>query len=146
MKITRGVQAIAAQITNLIAANIKTGITIFGITGTYDVEAGNPIAAARLKTGDVGFVNGAKVTGNGTKLLSPASEVVEAGYYAATTLSTVDADLATANIKAGVTVFGIVGKTEVVDTTEAVTPAAEGDIALGKVAWVNGTKVTGTKV
>ncbi|MBA7494201.1 hypothetical protein ES702_04774 [subsurface metagenome] len=41
--------------------------------------------------------------------LSPDSETVPAGYYEATTLSAVDADLAAANIKNGITIFGIVG-------------------------------------
>lgn len=61
-------------------------------------------------------------------------------------LTTVDADLVTGNIKSGVTILGVAGKTEVVDTTEAGSPAAEGDIASGKVAFVNGVKITGTHV
>lgn len=127
---------------DLAAANIKTGVAMFGITGTYDVEATNPITAAKTKTGDVGFVNGAKITGSGTKTLSVANDTVEAGYYAATTLHAVDADLATANIRAGVTIFGIAGKTEVVDTTEA-QPAVAADIPTGKFAWVNGVRLVG---
>ena len=43
------------------------------------------------------------------RTLSPDSETVEAGYYVATTLSAVDADLAAGNIKNGITIFGIVG-------------------------------------
>lgn len=38
--------------------------------------------------------------------LSPASETVAKGIYDATTLSTVDTDLAAANIKSAVTIFG----------------------------------------
>lgn len=78
-----------------------------------------------------------------TQTLDPASENVPAGYYAATTLSAIDPDLATENIKAGKTIFGKAGKTEVVDTTTA-SPAAAGDIKSGKEAFVNGPKVTGT--
>lgn len=128
---------------DLAAANIKDTVTIFGIAGTYDHEAANPVVAARMKTGDVAFVNGAKITGNGTKTLDPANDTVAAGYYAATTLHAVDADLATANIKAGVTIFGIAGKVEVVDTTEAGNPAVAADLPSGKVAFVNGAKITG---
>lgn len=80
------------------------------------------------------------------KTLSPDSVNVEAGYYEATTLTAVDADLATANIRAGKTIFGVAGKTEVVDTTEAVDGAAAGDIADGKFAWVNGVRIEGTHV
>ena len=45
----------------------------------------------------------------GTRRLSADSVVVAAGYYAATTLSAVDADLVSANIKFGKWVFGIFG-------------------------------------
>lgn len=41
--------------------------------------------------------------------LSDTTTVVNAGYYAATTLTAVDADLAAGNIKTNVTVFGIAG-------------------------------------
>ena len=79
--------------------------------------------------------------------LDPASLVVAQGFYAATTLDAVDADLATANIKAGITIFGVAGKAAVVDTTEAGSPVtANADIALGKIAWANGVKYVGTHV
>jgi hypothetical protein len=132
---------------DLAVGNIKTGVVVFGLTGTYDTEVANPITAGLVQTGKIGFVNGAKITGNGTKTLDPANDTVTAGYYAATTLSAVDTDLATANIKNGVTIFGFAGKVEVVDTTEAGTPVtANADIATGKIAWVNGVKYTGTHV
>jgi hypothetical protein len=44
-----------------------------------------------------------------TKTLSAANDTVAAGYYAATTLHAVDADLAAGNISTGVTIFGING-------------------------------------
>ncbi len=51
-----------------------------------------------------------KVDGLATpKALSPATAVVSAGYYAATNLTAVDADLAAANIKTNVTIFGVAG-------------------------------------
>ena len=43
------------------------------------------------------------------KTLSDATVVVEAGYYPATTLDAVDADLAAGNIVAGVNLFGVAG-------------------------------------
>ena len=131
---------------DLAVANIKTGVDIFGKVGTYDTEAGNPITAGVIQTGKIGFVNGAKITGNGTKTLNPANDTVTAGYYATTTLSTVDADLATANIKSGITIFGKAGKAEVVDTTEGADGAVAADIALNKKAWVNGVEITGLHV
>ena len=43
------------------------------------------------------------------KMLSSTTTVVNAGYYAATNLTQVDADLLAANIKSNVTIFGVVG-------------------------------------
>lgn len=53
--------------------------------------------------------NGSWVAVLQVKTLSAANEVVAAGYYAATTLSAVDADLAVGNIKKGVVIFGFTG-------------------------------------
>lgn len=43
------------------------------------------------------------------RTLSPANDTVQAGRYQATTLSAVDTDLAAANIKDGITLFGVEG-------------------------------------
>jgi len=51
--------------------------------------------------------------------LSSNSVVVDAGYYAATTLTNVESDLAPANIKTNVTLFGIAGT---LSTATAVVP------------------------
>jgi len=92
-------------------------------------------------------INGLPSVGSvSLQTLNPANDTVAAGYYAATTLHAVDADLATGNIRAGVTVFGIAGKVEVVDTAEGVAGAIDADIALGKKAWVNGVEITGIHV
>lgn len=128
---------LSAVDTDLAAGNIKKDVVVFGITGTYDTSA-TPITAATVKTGLEGFVNGAKVTGSGTQTLSTANDTVAAGYYEATTLSAVDTDLAAANIAVGKTIFGIAG------TYTSDADAVAGDIALGKIAYVNGVKITGT--
>jgi hypothetical protein len=125
---------------DLAVGNIATGKTIFGFAGTYDTEAGNPVAAGEMKTGQIAFVNGSKVTGSGTVTLNAANDTVSAGYYEATDLHTVDADLATANIKSGVTIFGIAGTYD----TEAANPVAAGEMKTGQIAFVNGSKVTGS--
>ena len=44
-----------------------------------------------------------------TQILSAANATVNAGYYVATTLSTVDSDLSTGNILKNVNIFGVVG-------------------------------------
>jgi len=55
--------------------------------------------------GTWGLKNGSKAV----LALDPASTVMPTGYYAATNLATVDGDLAAANIKSGVTIFGVSG-------------------------------------
>ena len=47
--------------------------------------------------------------GIGTRTLSPDTNAVDAGYYAATNLSEVDTDLASTNIRVDVTLFGVTG-------------------------------------
>jgi hypothetical protein len=148
---------------DLDVTKIKTGVEIFGVTGTYDTEVGNPIAVGTVLNTKVGFVNGTKITGtmpnNAGDVASVSAHmavgtnlhiVTAAGYTDgvddATTvdLAVVDADLVTGNIKAGITLLGVAGKTEVVDTTEAGAPIAVGTVLNTKVGFVNGAKVTGT--
>ncbi len=75
--------------------------------------------------------------------LSPTTTAIAAGYYAATNLTQVEADLVSGNIHSGITLFGVTGKPEVVDTTSG--DAAAGDVLAGKKAWVDGNEVTGTR-
>ena len=79
------------------------------------------------------------VLGAKKQTLTSANDTVNAGYYAATTLSAVDQDLTAGNIAVSTTIFGILGT-----FTYDATPAAAGDILSGKNTYVNGTKITGT--
>jgi hypothetical protein len=57
----------------------------------------------------------------------------------------VDPDFISANIKAGVNVFGVNGKPQVVDTTEAAGSAVgAGHMLAGRAGYVNGARVVGT--
>ena len=60
------------------------------------------------------------VLGKKKQVLSPASNTVNMGYYAAATLSSVDADLAAGNIKSGIGIFGITGTLETAPPAPAV--------------------------
>ncbi|MBU1106178.1 MAG: hypothetical protein KKB51_05870 [Candidatus Riflebacteria bacterium] len=71
-----------------------------------------------------------------------ASQTITQGYHDGTGKVAGDTDLVTGNIKAGTTIFGVTGKTEVVDTTSG--DAVTGEIFSGKKAWVDGNEVTGT--
>jgi hypothetical protein len=149
--------------TDFAAANIKDAVNIFGIAGTYDHEATVPITAETVLIGKKGRVNGATITGTmpnnagdvaavsahmgaTTNLhMIPATGYTDGSDDASTIdLTTVDGDLVTGNIKSGITLFGVAGKAEVVDTTEATVPIAVGTVLNTKVGFVNGAKVTGT--
>jgi uncharacterized protein (TIGR02145 family) len=94
---------------DLTPANIKDGVTLFGQTGTF-TETANPLAAADLRAGKVGFANGTQVTGTmPAQTLSNTTTAVAAGYYAAANLAVVDPDLLSQNIACGTTIFGVTG-------------------------------------
>ena len=130
---------------DLASGNIRSGITLFGITGkkeVVDTTSGNA-AAGDIRLGRKAWVNGLEVTGSiPEQALSPLTTEVAAGIYQATNLSMVDSDLVFSNIRANVVLFGITGKTEVVDTSSGTITAA--DVITGKVAWSRGVAVTGS--
>ncbi len=130
---------------DLVKGNIRAGVNLFGVAGKTEVvdTTSGDAAAGDILSGKKAWVDGLERTGTiATRTLSGATQTVAAGYYAATTLSTVDADLVKGNIRAGVNLFGVAGKTEVVDTTTG--DAAAGDIRSGKKAWVDGAEITGS--
>ena len=170
--------------TNLVAGNIKSGSSIFGVTGktsVVDTEDANAVASDIL-TNKTGYVNGVKITGTAITSLGNAlaADVLAGMYFSNATSSNIlgtminnvglglsytpsttdqaissgyyggsvsdgkilgDVDLASANIKSGVNIFGVLGKLSVVDTEDA--DASTTDILLGKTGYVNGIKVTG---
>ena len=119
---------------DLDTANIKNGITMFGFAGSADVQDisdATAIEAEVLSPETFYAVSGGIRTGTmATRTLNPANETVQAGYYAATTLSTVDAQLANANILSGVNIFGFVGVATVQDIGAA--DAVLADVKNGK--------------
>jgi hypothetical protein len=82
----------ATACSGTLAANVLSGKTFFATSGTTRGTDWGPVAGTMP-----------------TQTLSAANETVAAGYYAATTLSAVDSDLAVGNIKSGVTIFGFLG-------------------------------------
>lgn len=80
----------------------------------------------------------------GAVVITPgtANQAIPAGYHNGAGYVVGDPDLVTGNIKAGANIFGVAGKTSVVDTADAT--AVAGDILSGKIAYVNGSKLTGT--
>ena len=133
---------------NLVPANIKSGSSIFGVTGTAPVSSGNATAANVLFGQTFSNSTAAGVTGtmpnNGAATITPGTtaQAIAAGYHNGSGTVSGDANLVTGNIKAGTTIFGVAGKTSVVDT--AAGTAGAGDIRTSKVAFVNGTQLNGT--
>ncbi len=89
------------------------------------------------------------MTNNGTvstDISAKATEVTIAqGYHSGSgkvkISATEQAKIIAGNIKAGITLLGVAGKSSVVDTADA--DAVAGDILNGKIGYVNGSKVTG---
>lgn len=79
-----------------------SGVVVIGLG---DAAVGDVKAAKTFYAGDTTLKTGTLAT----VALDPANDTVGAGYYAATTLHAVDADLAVGNIKSGVTIFGFLG-------------------------------------
>ncbi len=121
---------------DLAVANIKQGTTVFGFTGTYTSDAN--ATAGDILLSKTAYVNGSKLTGTiVSQTLSAANDTVNSGVYSATTLHAVDADLAAGNIVAGANIFGFAG------TYTGDANASAGDLLLSKVAYANGSKLTG---
>jgi len=80
----------------------------------------------------------------GQKIYTPgtANITIPAGYHDGTGRVNGDADLISANIKAGKNIFGVAGNSNVVDTSPGTAAAA--DILSGKIAFVDGAQRTGT--
>lgn len=114
-----------------------------------DAVAGDVLADKIFSNDDdIGVVG--TMTNNGTvstDISAKATEVTIAqGYHSGSgkvKIATAEQNkIITGNIKAGVTILGVAGKTEVVDTSSG--DAVAGDILNGKKAWVDGVEVTGT--
>ncbi len=85
---------------------------IMGKAPVVNITSGAAITDVMLTKTFWGLTSGAwgPIAGAiATQTLSNATDTVAAGYYAATTLHAVDADLAAANIKKDVNIFGVVG-------------------------------------
>ena len=76
-----------------------------------------------------------------SNIISNNSQIANEGYFATT--ANASSNLVASYIKKGITIGGITGTLETLDTSDA-TATAE-DIAWGKTGYVNGVKITGTR-
>lgn len=125
------------------AENIKDGIKIGSVTGTFTHDA--TIKAEDMLEGKNGYAQGEKVTGTikskGAKTYTPGTvdqTIAQGLYLSGTQTIKGDANLVAENIKANVDIFGAHG-TFTGDAT-----ATDADILQGVTAYANGEQVTGT--
>ena len=136
---------LAAVDPDLVSANLRSGVSVFGVAGApavVDTASGNA-TTNQILAGRVAWVNGSAITGAiPARTLSATTTAVNAGYYAATNLSNVDADLVSTNLRSGSTLFGVTGSPFVVNTVSGNAPAEH--ILAGNLAWVDGLCITGS--
>jgi hypothetical protein len=142
-----------ASDTNLVTGNIRAGTNIFGVAGkteVVDTTTAIGAVAADVLSGKQAYVNGAVVNGSaaaGANVIAAnglLSFAIPNGIYSGRTATASDTNLVTGNIRAGTSIFGVAGKTQVVDTTLGGTAATAGQIANGRQSYVNGVLVTGS--
>ncbi len=120
-------KAPATNVNAAVAAEVLSGRVFWGLAlGVWGQQAGS-------------------MPNRGAVTVTPGTmqQAIQQGYHNGSGTVEGDTALITGNIKAGTTIFGVAGKTEVVDTTTG-TGAATGDIVAGKIAFVNGATVSGT--
>ena len=123
-------------------------------TAVFYDTTGAAAASGDILTGKSAFIGTGFVAGSmpnngalsGSISKADGTYTIPAGFHhgkgAVRISSEEQAKLVSGNIKSGVTVLGISGKSSVVDTSDAT--AAAGTIVSGKTAYINGTKVTGS--
>ena len=118
---------------NLVADNIKSGVSIFGVQGTLtSLDTSDADATAEnIDSGKTAYVKGQKITGTSTKVNTSDANAV-AGDIATGKTAYVN----------GVKLTGTHTCPPGLDTSDANATAT--DILTGKTAYVNGSKVTGT--
>jgi len=133
------------------ADKVKFGTSYLGIAGTL-LPGGGTTEAGNVLSGKTFFGNNqtdwSLQTGTmpnvGQQIFTPSTtnQTITAGYHNGTGLVAGDTDLISGNIKSGVNIFGIIGNSNVVDTSSG--DAVVGNILAGKKAWVDGAELTGT--
>ena len=110
---------------DFVNTNIKSGVNIFGITGTVIEATGDATAADVLSGKTFSKAGSANLTGtmvnHGSKSYTPSAseQTITAGYYDGTGKVNTDSDLTAGNIKKDVDIFGVTGN--VIEATGTVT-------------------------
>jgi hypothetical protein len=130
---------------DLVSGNVRSGVSIFGVAGDSHVvntSSGDAIAGDLL-SGKKAWVDGAEITGTiVSQSIDNTQTSQSGGLYSGFDLATEDTELISTNIRSGVSIYGVSGNSNVVNTSSG--DALATDIAMGKKAWVDGVEVTGT--
>lgn len=134
---------------NLSSKNIKSGISIFGVSGDKNVvdTSDASITAADMRKNKSAYNGGVLIHGSipdntETEITPGVSEkTIGVGQYIAKAIKILgDAKLLAENIKSGISIFGVKG-TFTSDAT-----ATSADMISGKTAYKNGGRISGTMV
>jgi len=109
-----GSKTATANDSNLLAANIKSGSTIFGVSGSAIESSGDALAGEVLSTRTFSNASGGgtgSMPNNGAVVLTPgtSNQSIAAGFHDGAGYCAGDADLIGANIKSGTAIFGVSG-------------------------------------
>jgi hypothetical protein len=112
------------------------------IEATGNANAGDVLIGKSFSKSGQADITGT-MANNGAVVITPTTtdQAIAAGYHNGLGLVSGDANLISGNIKSGVTLFGVAGDPNVVNTSSGDATAA--DIRSGKKAWVGGNLVTG---
>ncbi|MCP4700634.1 MAG: DUF1566 domain-containing protein [Gammaproteobacteria bacterium] len=99
---------------DLVAGNIKTGVTLFGVTGSVTEATGTAAASDVLSGQTFSHASGAgtgTMTNAGAQNIMPgtAAQPITQGYHNGSGQVAGDVDLVPGNIKSGVPIFGVSG-------------------------------------
>lgn len=139
------------------ASDIMSGKTAYAngskITGIHiDLDTSDATATASdILNSKTAYINGSKVTGNipskSAQTYTPTTtdqQIASGQYLSGNQTIEGDANLVSSNIKAGTTIFGVAGDSNVMDTTEPLTTTASAlNIQSGMSAYVNGQRIVG---
>lgn len=120
------------DLTNLVAGNIKSGVTINGITGTFTNDA--TAVSADIRSGKTAYVKGSLVTGNmqNVSLYQDGylTVAINSGYSVGGSLTLTDSNLIASNILQGKTIFGVSGS---IDLTNLLPENIKKDVVINGV-------------
>ena len=137
----------------LIPENIKKGVTILGVVGDATIDMTDATATPDdIVAGKTAYLRDGIATGtmvnNGAISITPSAieQVIPAGYHngngkVRAVSASVDSNIQSNNIKKGITILGVTGNLDVLDTSDAT--ANRSTILIGSTAYVNGEKITG---